>query len=194
MNVIRVIAVFGLLFGLGACVAGQPEAQMGAAQSGTATAQYDVAEVKISVPQTLKVSEANSYHPSADIVWRGDAPGDRYAQVKSIMEEGFSKGTSAMTKGRKVIVEAEVTRFHCLTEKARYVFGGVHSVKFILTVRDAATGQVIDGPRIVKADVKASGGEKAMAEDRAGRTQRVVIVEDLTAVVQRELGAMAVLQ
>ena len=105
------------------------------------------------------------------------------------MAEGFAQGTAGMTAGRRVIVEAEVVRFHCLTEKTRYSIGGVHSIRFNLTVRDAESGQVIDGPRLVKADIKASGGEKALAEDRAGRTQRVVIVEDLMAVSRRELSA-----
>ncbi len=51
---------------------------------------------------------------------------------------------------------------------------------FMLTVRDATTGAVVDGPRLVKADVKASGGAGAIAEERIGRTQRVVIVEALS--------------
>jgi len=189
MRVVRVLAMLGLLFGLAACVSGGTGGKSASAQPIKLAAQYDVAEVKIVVPQTLRVSEANSYRPNADIVWRGDPPGDRYAQVQAIMAEGFAQGTAGMTAGRRVIVEAEVVRFHCLTEKTRYSIGGVHSIRFNLTVRDAESGQVIDGPRLVKADIKASGGEKALAEDRAGRTQRVVIVEDLMAVSRRELSA-----
>lgn len=189
MRVVRVLAMLGLLFGLAACVSGGTGGKTAGSQPIKLAAQYDVAEVRIVVPQTLRVSEANSYRPNADIVWRGDPPGDRYAQVQAIMAEGFAQGTAAMTAGRRVIVEAEVVRFHCLTEKTRYSIGGVHSIRFNLTVRDAESGQVIDGPRLVKADIKASGGEKALAEDRAGRTQRVVIVEDLTAVSRRELSA-----
>lgn len=189
MRVVRVLAMLGLLFGLAACVSGGTGGKSASAQPLKLAAQYDVAEVKIVVPQTLRVSEANSYRPNADIVWRGDPPGDRYAQVQAIMAEGFAQGTAGMTAGRRVIVEAEVVRFHCLTEKTRYSIGGVHSIRFNLTVRDAESGQVTDGPRLVKADIKASGGEKALAEDRAGRTQRVVIVEDLMAVSRRELSA-----
>ncbi len=92
-----------------------------------------------------------------------------------------------MTNGVPVIIEAEVTRFHCLTEKTRYTVGGVHNVKFILTVRDAASGVVIDGPREVNAEVKASGGSKAIAEEQIGRTQRVVIVENMIKVLKMEL-------
>ena len=77
MRVVRVLAMLGLLFGLAACVSGGTGGKSASAQPLKLAAQYDVAEVKIVVPQTLRVSEANSYRPNADIVWRGDPPGDR---------------------------------------------------------------------------------------------------------------------
>jgi hypothetical protein len=85
-----------------------------------------------------------------------------------------------------------VTRFHCLTEKTRNTIGGVHSLAFDLTVRHAETGEILDGPRRVVADVKASGGTKAIAEDYAGRTQKVVVTERLASVLQRELRTLKV--
>ena len=69
------------------------------------------------------------------------------------------------------------TRFHALTEKARYTVGGIHSFHFDADRARCATGAVLDGPRLVMADVKASGGARAIAEEQMGRTQRVVIVE-----------------
>ena len=84
-------------------------------------------------------------------------------------------------------VDIEITYFHCLTEKARYTVGGVHSMKFLLTVRDIETGAILQGPRKVVADVKAAGGQKAIAEDEAGRTQKVVVTEHLVEVIRREL-------
>lgn len=149
--------------------------------------QYDVAEVNILVPETLRVSEANSYHPSADIVWRGDPLGDRRAQVKAIFETAAAAATTQMTAGRKVAVDIEITYFHCLTEKARYTVGGVHSMKFLMTVRDLETGAILQGPRKINADVKAAGGQRAIAEDEAGRTQKVVVTEHLIEVIRREL-------
>ena len=148
---------------------------------------YDVEAIRIAVLPRLKVSEANMFRPVADIVWRGEPLGDRHAQVAVIFNEAASQSTANMVEGPQVIVVVEVTRFHALTEKTRYTVGGVHSIKFILTVRDAQSGAVIDGPRTVVADVKASGGAKALAEDQAGRTQRVVIVERLAEVLRREL-------
>lgn len=152
-------------------------------------AQYDVQQVAISVPRSLRVSEANVFYPIADVVWRGEPRGDRYAQVERIFQEAAAQATVSMTEGRKVNVSIEITRFHCLTEKTRYTVGGTHALDFMMTVTDAVTGQVIDGPRAVVGDIKASGGAHAIAEDQMGRTQRVVVVSRLTEVLRRELSA-----
>lgn len=152
-------------------------------------AEYDVQAVNVSVPHSLKVSEANTFHPSADIVWRGDLPGDRYAQVKAIFDEAAARSTATMHTGAPVVVDLEVVRFHCLTEKTRYTVGGTHSLHFMMTVRDAATGAILQGPRLIVADVKGAGGNRAVAEERAGRTQKVVVTERLVEVIRRELSA-----
>ncbi|WP_146036499.1 DUF6778 family protein [Pseudotabrizicola formosa] len=152
-------------------------------------AQYDVQEVRVAVPDSLKVSEANMFYPVADIVWRGEPRGNRHAQVAAMVREAMERGTSAMTSGRRVVVDVEVTRFHSVTEKTRYTVGGTHSMRFDLTVRDAETGAVIDGPRAVVADAKAAGGKQAVAEELAGRTQRVVVVDRLAQAIRSELSA-----
>ena len=150
-------------------------------------AQYHVVDVKISVPQSLRVSEANVFYPIADIVWRGEPIGNRHTQVASIFREAATKATVAMTKGPQVVVDLEVTRFHSVTEKTRYTVGGTHSMHFQLTVLDAQTGAIIDGPRAIVADVKAAGGAQAVAEEQMGRTQRVVVVERLMAALRQAL-------
>lgn len=142
---------------------------------------------EISVPQGLKVSEANVMVPVADIVWRGDPLGDRHAQVAAIFQAAALQATGDLTEGRGVILALEVTRFHALTEKARYLTGGNYALHFMMTLRDAETGIVIDGPREVVADVRASGGMRAIAEDNAGRTEKVVITERLAQVLHDEL-------
>lgn len=152
-------------------------------------AQYDVQQVNVVVPQTLVVSEANSYRPRADIVWRGDPVGDRHQQIKAIFTDAMAQGTATMHNGPKVVLDIEVTRFHGVTEKTRYSIGGMHNMRFVLTVRDAGTGAVLQGPRLVIAEVKAAGGAKAVAEDAAGRTQKVVVTERLAQAIRRELSA-----
>lgn len=193
-----------MVLALAACAGGQPVARStGAAPLGYAAIteavpgqamlmpRYSVQGVRVEVPRELSVSEANLFYPVADIVWRGEGRGDRYAQIQTIFLEAFGFGTTGMKSGPAVIVEARVRRFHALTEKTRYTVGGVHSIRFDLTVRDARTGAVLEGPRFVVADVKASGGSRAVAEEQAGRTQRVVIIEALSQTIRRELSQLA---
>lgn len=204
MSNLRFLLALPLLASLAACVSPDPAsraavvispqqpANVGAGAGPARTvlqAQYDVQQVAISVPRNLRVSEANMFYPIADIVWRGEPRGDRYAQVEKMVQEAASAATGPMSQGRPVTVAIEITRFHCLTEKTRYTVGGTHSLHFNLTVTDAATGQVIDGPRAVVADIKASGGAQAIAEDQMGQTQRVVVVARLAEVIRRELSA-----
>lgn len=210
MTSLRRLSMILVALGLSACVSAHDPATRGTSVTGdlsgatsqsTGTpvdpaavylmAQYDVEAIRVTVPRTLKVSEANTFKPRADIVWRGEPRGDRHLQVARIFEEAMATGTAAMQKGRKVDIEVQVTRFHALTEKTRYTIGGVHEMRFLLTVRDVVTGAVLDGPREVVADVKASGGAAAIAEDEAGRTQRVVTIERLAQVIRRELSAPA---
>ncbi|MFA9231716.1 MAG: DUF6778 family protein [Microgenomates group bacterium] len=167
----------------------QPPAQQGPL---VLQAKYTVQSVQVVVPRSLVASEANSYHPNADIVWRGDVRGDRYMQVQAIFEQAAADSILQMASGTAVKVELEVVRFHCLTEKTRYTIGGVHSMSFMMTVRDAATNAVLEAPRLINADVHGAGGNQAIAEDVAGRTQKVVVTERLAQVLRRELSGPVV--
>jgi len=194
MKPIRALFLLATVTGLSACATfdtATKNARIGSRIETTVAAptvpSYSVAEVRVNVPETLRVSEANLYYPIADIVWRGDRYGNRYEQVAAIFEEGIGAGAAQLEGKRPVVAEIEVRRFHSLTEVARYTFGGVHSIKFMLTVRDAKTGDVIDGPRLVNADLDAFGGGRAVAAEREGLTQRVRIVRHLSDVIQREL-------
>ena len=151
------------------------------------SAAYDVAQVVVKVPASLEASEQNTFVPRADIVWHGDAKGNRHVQVQSIIQEAATRGTAGMTRGEKVVVEVEVSLFHALTPKARYTFGGNFATRLLLTVKDAQTGAVIDGPRLVVADCPASGGQKALEEEARGLTQRMVIVDHVSGVIAQEL-------
>lgn len=152
-------------------------------------AKYAVQDVQIIVPRTLRVSEANTFKPRADIVWHGDPTGDRHQQVGAILLAAADSATAPMVQGRPVLLSLTLTKFHALTEKTRYTIGGMHELRFDLTVRDAATGAVIEGPRQIVADVKGTGGAAAVADEAAGRTQKVVITDRLVEVLRRELSA-----
>lgn len=146
-----------------------------------------VGEINVLVPKTLKVSERNSYYPGGDIVWRGDAIGNRHQQVKAIFDTAFTKGTSELDGLLPVRLDIRVDRFHALTEKARYTTGGVHSITFALQIRDLETGNAIGEPRLVKADLDAFGGQQALRAEARGLTQKIRITNHLAEVIRQEL-------
>lgn len=198
-------AVLGAVALLSACVASEPASRNVTADALTLASRgtgsipdgvavlaplYTVADVQVTVPRTLKVSEANVFYPMADIVWRGDPVGDRYQQLTAIFTDAAVQATSGMAGPRAAVVKIDIVRFHGVTEKTRYTIGGTHDMVFDLTVLDAATGAVIDGPRVVKADAKAAGGQAAIAEEQAGRTQKVVVTEKLVETLRRELSGV----
>ncbi|MFX0540376.1 DUF6778 family protein [Roseovarius sp. S4756] len=188
---IRTIMGLSLALGISAC-AGVPDqsvsraAIVDAPQRAT-TMAVDIQSVRVNVPRTLKVSEANSYYPGGDIVWRGDPIGDRYEQIGAIFEEAMMRGTQNMKSGVPAVLDIEVQRFHALTEKARYSVGGVHDVTFSVTLRDPATGLALTPTRSIEADLKGYGGSQAMAAEQRGETQKVRITDHLAKVIQTEL-------
>lgn len=142
---------------------------------------------KISIPDNLRVSEAELYYPMGDIVWRGDPIGDRFQQVKDIFSSSVLTGTHELNGVVPVVLDIEVLRFHALTNKARYTVGGVHSMKFNLTVRNPETGAILVPTRKIEADLKAFGGQKAILADRRGQTQKVRITGHLANVINKAL-------
>ena len=141
------------------------------------------------MPQSLKVSERNSYYPGGDIVWRGDAIGNRHQQVKAIFDTGLAQGTSPMDGLLPIRLDIRVERFHALTEKARYTTGGVHSITFAMQIRDFTTGAAIGEARLVKADLNAFGGQQALRAEASGLTQKVRITNYLAEVIHQELAS-----
>ncbi len=146
-----------------------------------------VARIDVSVPRELTVSEANRYYPGGDIVWREDPFGDRHEQVRQIVADGLLLGVQDMDGDRAVILDVVVTRFHAVTEKARYTIGGVHAIQFQLTVLDAETGAVLRPAEMIRADFDALGGSAAIEAERQGITQKVRIKDQLAHVIRDEL-------
>ena len=146
-----------------------------------------VSRIEVEVPRSLSVSEANSYYPIADIVWRGDPIGDRHAQVADILETGFTAGTAPLAGTIPVILQVQAVRFHSISEKARYSVGGVHNIIFDLTVLRAEDGLPLAPTRRVEANLPALGGTAAIEADRRGETQKVRIQGFLQQVIRQEL-------
>ena len=146
-----------------------------------------VQTVTVSVPRSLKVSEANRFYPGGDIVWREDPRGDRHAQVQKIVQDAMIKGVTGLEGSVNVALDIEVVRFHALTEKARYTTGGVHDLEFKVTLRDPVTGQALTEHRVIRADLKAFGGYQAIAAEQRGETQKFRITEHLARVIRAEI-------
>jgi hypothetical protein len=140
---------------------------------------WDFAELVVNVPRTLSVSEAHGIKPRADIVWREDAPGDRYVQVEGIMRDALAPALRSMQGDVPVQVVVELTRFHALTERSRYTIGGQHEIEFVYLVRHAETGALLAGPEAVDLTFRAYGGQRAVEAEQQGITQRVRITERL---------------
>lgn len=152
---------------------------------------WRISTVSVTVPESLTVSEENVYAPVADIVWRGDAPGDRRTQVAAIVKQAAQRGAAGLRGRRSVRLSVEVTRFHALSDTARLRLSqsGVHDIAFVARVTDARTGEVLAGPEAIRADLVAYTGEDALAAERAGQTQKVRITNHLARVFAGWLGA-----
>lgn len=144
---------------------------------------WKVTDVVVTVPEDLKVSEANVFFPQADIVWHGDPAGEtpeiRKVQVAKIVDDALTEAFSVVNGERPVVVEVTLRRFHALTPKTRYTIGGTHDIRFDIDARDARSGELLWGPRFVHIEFEAYGGDKALEAERLGLTQKVRITRKL---------------
>lgn len=140
---------------------------------------WGFSELVVVVPRALSVSEAHGIKPRADIVWREEPMGDRHAQVAAIMRGGLEPALAGMRGDVPVQIVVEVTRFHALTERARYTIGGEHEIEFVYSVRHAETGALLSGPAAVDLTFRALGGRDAVEAEQQGITQRTRITERL---------------
>lgn len=162
----------------------------GQAQS-QALRDYNVHSVSFVVPDDMTVSEANSYYPIADIVWRGDPLGNRAQQIADMFQTSIQAAGANLNGQTPVTVEVTLARFHSLTERTRYSVGGTHSIKFDLTIRDAKTGEILEQTRRINADFAALGGNAAIAAENMGQTQKVRVIGHLTNLFGQELTGVA---
>jgi hypothetical protein len=164
------------LFG---CVAAEDVTRGGASPVASALPiserDWGPAEVVVTVPRSLSVSDSNVMRPTADIVWQEDPAGDRHAQVQTILTGALQPVVATLDCATAVRIELEVTRFHALTERARYTIGGSHEIAFDMRVVDARTGALLTPPQTIDLVLDAYGGRRAIEAEAAGQTQRVRI-------------------
>jgi len=155
----------------------------------TVTRGWNVVGLSVNVPDTLTVTDQNSFAPDADIVWHGDPEGDRRAQVAAIVREGITRGTNDLRGSRAVKMNVQLQEFHALSPVARErAPSAVHNISFVIQVVDAQTGQVLRGPDQIRADLEAYTGFRAIEEALNGQTQKVRITNHLEKVIEGWLG------
>ncbi|MXU65805.1 DUF6778 family protein [Oceanomicrobium pacificus] len=154
----------------------------------TVSSKWVIRDVVVSVPDELSVSEQNRLAPVADIVWREDPLGDRRAQVGQILEDGIRAGTADMNGSQPVVLRAQLTRFHALSDRARRSTGGVHKVSYYIRPYDAATGRPLAPTSLLHADLKAFGGAAAEAAVARGATQKLRITAQIALVTRTWIG------
>jgi hypothetical protein len=190
MSLSRRTALLGLsTLLLSACVGGTFETAYQPVPADVSSA-WRLSEVRVLVPQSLKVSEAKQILPSADIVWREDPMGDRHEQVGKIMQAAVLRGAQGLRGTRPVIIDITVTRFHALTFEAELSNNdwGVHNVDFTAQVLDARTGEVILAPTAIRAETPAWSGAQMKAARAKGITQKSMITNHVAATVAGWLG------
>jgi hypothetical protein len=191
MALTRRILLLGAMGSLSGCVGGTFRTYFADPVASGISGGWRVVDVAVNVPQTLVVSEAQTLLPTADIVWREDPPGDRYAQVAAIMTEAARQGAAGLRGSRPVRLSLTMTRFHALTFEAetRLANAGVHNIDFVAQVTDANTGEVLAGPEAIEAALPALSGPTMIAARARGETQKSQITAHVRQTIAAWLGA-----
>lgn len=182
--------VFGLVVLLGALAACAPGAMATRGEPRPDVERdYRLMGLNFAALPDLRVSEANTYYPQADIVWRGDPAGDRIAQIEALFTEAARRNmtTDIKNTNRRVLLDVTLVRFHGLTNRTQFSTGGVYNVIFDLAVRDAGTGAVIEPARRVVANLDAWGGNTNAQLEAQGITQKMRVTDFLTTVLAEQL-------
>lgn len=150
---------------------------------------WRVDEIYVDVPRSLSVSiDPDVRFPGADIVWWEDPPGDRHAQVESILKAAVEEAVEDLDGPVPVRMRLTLKAFHALTPKARRSGRlGWHDIAFDLRLTGPDGGLIAEEIN-VSADVKAFQGEAAERAVLEGRTQRVRISARVTAVIRAWIG------
>ncbi len=184
----RPIAVALALMLLAGC-AGSWEVAYDDPPSPDETREWRVVDVVTVVPDSLSVSNDNTYAPMADIVWHGEPFGDRRAQVAAILDEGLTVGTRDLRGPRPVTMTARVLTFHGVTPSAvARAPAAVHNIRYVLRVFDAQTGEPLIENQTISADLEANVGTAAIAAAINRESQRQRVVAHIAAVTRGWLG------
>lgn len=148
---------------------------------------YRLKAFNFDVQEGLEISESESFYPNADVVWRGDPIGPRIPQIAAMFQEAAARNRAVLDGDFPVDVDLTLVRFHGVTNRTRYTVGGIYNVIFDLTIKSAATGEVIEPTRRIVGNLDAPGGDRAALLDQAGQTQKVRVTDFLTSLLRAQL-------
>lgn len=186
----RTFIALTLSLGLAACAGSNWETAYEQVEP-TMAANWRLASVEVSAPDTLTTSDRDGYTPDYDVVWHGEPAGDRRAQAAAIIKEGIERGARSALHGRKSVrIVATIGQFHAITPTVRRMQSqvGIHNIQYTVQVFDAHSGAPLTEPQNIKAEFPALVGKAGDEADARGLTQRVQIVNHIAAVTQNWLG------
>lgn len=187
MKLITKIVAAALMLGLGAC-SGTWTTNFDAPLSSDVTRGWRVSSVQVVVPESLTTSEQNSYAPNFDVIWHGEALGDRKVQVAQIVEDGVKQGSANLRGSKPVTLQVVLARFHAVTPIAvSRAPGAVHDIRYTIQAFDRG-GNPLTPPVDTTADLEAFVGPQAIIAAQGGQTQKVRIRNHLASVTAGWLG------
>ncbi|WP_296425067.1 DUF6778 family protein [Yoonia sp.] len=182
---IRFLIMFMALIGMAACDA-PAKNRVGAFEVPVARS-YALQGITFTASPDLRVSESDGFYPRTDVVWRGDPLGPRIAQIAALFETAAARNRAVLNGDVPVVADITLLRFHGVTNRTRSTVGGVYNIIFMMTVRDARSGAVIEPARRIVANLRAPGGREAIKLDDTGQTEKVRVTDFLTSVLRSEL-------
>ena len=154
------------------------------------TENWHIDAVNIVVADDLTATEDNGFFPDADIVWHGELPGDRHAQVEAILLEAVTAGSASLTGAQHVELDVRLIEFHAVTPRAvASAPEAVHNIQIVMQAHDTFTKEIIAGPDLVVAQFEALTGAAAAVAAAEGRGQKQRIINHLTQVTAGWLAA-----
>lgn len=167
--------------------------QSGAAPVQLASGRFSISTVRVEVPRSLSVSEAQSIKPRAHILWQEEPLGDRHAQVDRIVTRALEAGTTDIGgagRAQSAVLDVTLHRFHAVTPITRKFFGGQHEIDFTFRLIDPRSGTVLYGPEAVSTEFAALSGAAARRAEAKGQTQAVRIHDHLAALIRERIGKL----
>ena len=188
---LRGFVVAATALALSGCVAprvSSTDFTQGHGQTAEQVAAWGLGGVDVQISEKLTVTQSPSrrYPPVTELVWYGDPPGDRKAQVQALMADAVRAGAAdALLGAQPVTIALNITEFHAMTPRARAteLQLGVHEIMFDISVIDSS-GAIVASENGVRADLEAFSGASALQAEKLGQGQKIRIQSRVAQVIR----------